>query len=128
MKKATTKLNWHSYQITELDKYADCHFDNGISIRISTGKMAHTTKAFPYEVSIAHPVKGYSTIHKVNERRLNVILNSAENEQIQSISELQVRIKYLEENSKKTLEYFEELNRCNRLLTKYKNKNETQNN
>lgn len=73
------KLVWKSYKkelnIDELDKFADHEFNNGIKVRISTGQMAHTNPSFPYEVHIAHPTIGKSSVPLLNDSQLNELMN-----------------------------------------------------
>jgi len=119
-KQWVTKLDWNKYNITELDSYADYHFDNGISVRVSTGAMAHTTKTFPYEIHIAHPIKGRSSIPKVNAKGLENILTDMDNEQILSTDEILQNIKNLMLKTVMSAKQAKDLGRYRRLIHKQK--------
>ena len=82
MKYFVSSLVWQEFKtigceqvIAELDKFADHKFDNGISVRISTGKMAHTNAVFPYELNVLYPNGEKKMIPKLNSAGLNNMLN-----------------------------------------------------
>lgn len=82
MKYYIPKLQWKDYRtlnndikITELDKFADIQFENGNSARISTGTMAHTNIAFPYELNILYANGNTDMIPKLNASDLNLWLH-----------------------------------------------------
>jgi hypothetical protein len=86
MKYIIPKLEWQDFRtldndikITELDKFADISFDNGNSARISTGQMAHTNIAFPYELNILYANGNRDMIPKLNLSDLNLWLNNLDN-------------------------------------------------
>ena len=81
------KLRWQSVQnlektnrISELDEFADYEFDNGISIRVSTGDMAYTSKEFPYEMSIKDK-KGRRSIPYLNRHGVIALMERLHEEQ-----------------------------------------------
>ena len=89
MKQYFAKLKWESYSqlievgsipFKELDKFADYTFENGISIRISTGKMAHSTREFPYEMIIKRPGKEQKSIPNLNNHGVAITMERLENE------------------------------------------------
>ena len=83
-----SKLEWHSYSIindyfkksfTELDKFADYTFDNGISIRINTGRMALSKYSHPYELNILYPDGKLKIIPYLNRCDLRVEMEKLNN-------------------------------------------------
>ena len=83
MNQWTRKLEWQSYNMTELDSYAEWTFDNGIYIRVSTGDMAISSNIKPYELHIDHPLKGTTKIPKLSKQMLYSVLDDLENEIIE---------------------------------------------
>jgi hypothetical protein len=75
MKKYFASLKWMSYStitmpFLELDKFADHEFDNGISIRISTGKMCRANRDFPYEMHIKYPNGNTESKTHLNKKKV----------------------------------------------------------
>lgn len=90
MKNYYANLEWKKYKdlidsksFKELDKYADHSFDNGISIRISTGEMAHTNSVFNYEMVVNKPGKKQYSIPRLNKHGLAVTMERLEYEVIE---------------------------------------------
>lgn len=82
MKLLFQKLVWKPYKttdksqnITELEKYADMNFPNGIFVRITTGEMAETNYSNPYEMYVEEPEKSGMTIPFLTPQKVNFILN-----------------------------------------------------
>jgi len=75
-------LEWQSFKdlvdsktFTELDNYADYTFANGVMIRISTGKMAHTNAIYPYEMMVKKPCKDQYSIPRLNTRGVTATMD-----------------------------------------------------
>lgn len=82
MKYFYDKLIWKEFKtlvgdinFTELDKYADLTLDNGISIRVSTGQMAHATASLPYELNILYPNGNTERVERLSSSGLNHEIN-----------------------------------------------------
>jgi len=60
---------------TELNEYADFTFENGISIRVSTGMMAESTFAFPYEAMVKMPHKDPKNYPYLSRSGLDNLMN-----------------------------------------------------
>jgi hypothetical protein len=73
-----TKIDGREY-ITELNKYADYTFGNGIYIRVVTGDMAHTNTPYPYEVIIHDPIKGKRSVPMLNQHGVRELMDKLNN-------------------------------------------------
>lgn len=93
MKPWFSMLDWNScstlneffFAFTELDKYADYTFDNEIFIRITTGKMASSYHACPYEMNIQYPNGNIKTIPRLNKHNLILEMNKLDKKPIMKI-------------------------------------------
>jgi len=69
-------LNWkyysHEYGVffSELERFADYTFENGIVIRVSKGTMANTDKEHPYEVNLRYPNGNYRSVNYLSKEEL----------------------------------------------------------
>jgi hypothetical protein len=85
MKLLFQKLVWKRHKtideqqfITELDKYAEHTFDNGVYIKVNTGQMAHTNFAGPFEMYVHEPNKEGVLIPHLSSNMVNVSMNDLE--------------------------------------------------
>ena len=78
-----SKLKWQSFNqftqnnrpFSELKEFADYTFDNGVEIRISTGKMALTNREYPYEMYVLYPHGAKKNIPYLNKTTLIAKMN-----------------------------------------------------
>jgi len=76
------KLIWKKHKtidgqtnISELDKYADYQFDNGIFVRVNTGELARANTPCPYEMYIEEPNKNGTYVPFLTSSSVNNIMN-----------------------------------------------------
>jgi len=82
MKMLFQKLVWEKHKtidnqnyISELDKYADYQFDNGIFVRVNTGQFARANTVCPYEMYIEEPDQTITSVPFLTSINVNIIMN-----------------------------------------------------
>ena len=86
-------LQWEYLEMAELDMIADYSFNNGISIRISTGQETESNILMPYEMNVQHPIKGRTRIGHLDKYMINDIMRTLDNEIINELNNLKTNEK-----------------------------------